>query len=204
MDQDLGVSFLKSAWDIKPTQSLRDKLDQFVRPYRLQAQRAHDRSVTSSGDHIPHEEAAKVIKQRSPFLRKPQTKIESRQTGKRKTRAVDDSKEPQRSRVPKDPRTQNALAEIAEFRVLDLGPHAPFYEADLIGKKVLITYNGQHPFYQKFMLQHRDNRSVIAAMDYLVYSLATAELRAMDEDTYKFIERLREDTSFNLRQLLST
>ena len=60
----------------------------------------------------------------------------------------------------------------------DLGPTAPFYDASLIGRKVLVTYNGQHPFYERFVLENRDNRSVISAVDFLVYSLATAELRA--------------------------
>jgi hypothetical protein len=204
LDHDLGVSFLKSAWDIKPSQSLRDKLDQFVSPYRRQAAKAYEKSGASTEDQIPHDEAAKVIRQRSPFLRKPQTKIEARQPRVPDSLNIKEDGDPKRTRCPKEPRTQVALADLAEFRVLDLGSHAPFYEADLVGKKVLVTYNGQHPFYQKFMLQQRENRSVIAAMDYLVYSLATAELMAATEDTYKFIERLREDASFNLRQLLAT
>ena len=33
--------------------------------------------------------------------------------------------------------------------------------------------------------------------------LGTAEIRSWDDQTYKFIQRMREDMSFNLRQLLT-
>jgi hypothetical protein len=96
------------------------------------------------------------------------------------------------------------LADIATFDVKDLGPTAPFFEASLVGRKVVVHYNGQHPFYQRFVLENRENRAVVTGIDYLVYSMATAELRAADDDTYQFISRMREDYSFNLRQLLTT
>lgn len=204
LDDELGVSFLKSAWDIRPTQSLKDKIRQVVDPYRRQARRFYNKSLTNSNDQVPHDEAAKVIRQRAPFLRKPVTTIEKRES---QDLVSDELKEPQattRSRDPHEPKTQKTLADIAAFEVMDLGTHAPFYEATMLGRKVTITYNGQHPFYQRFILENRDDRSTIAAIDYLVYSMATAELTQVGDDNWRFFERFREDTSFNLRQLLNT
>jgi hypothetical protein len=204
MDQDLGVSFLKSAWDVKPSQSLRDKLQEVVRPYLRQSRRFYNSTQTNSSEDIPHAEAAKTIKQRSPFLRRPKSIIERRASPQvapqLETREYE---EPKRSRTPRVPYVQSALTEAATFTVKDLGPTAPFFEAALVGRKVVITYNGQHPFYQRFILENRDNRSIVTGIDYLTYSIATAELLAQDEDTYRFIERMREDMSFNLRQLLT-
>jgi hypothetical protein len=145
-----------------------------------------------------------VIRQRSPFLRRPVTEIEKRLPRQSEQTRNGESDEPRRTRQPQDPKTQKVLADIAQFEVKDLGPTAPFYEASLSGRKVVVTYNGQHPFYQRFILENRDNRSVLTGIDYLVYSMATAELRALDDDTYQFLERMREDLSFNLRQLLTT
>jgi len=42
-------------------------------------------------------------------------------------------------------------------------------------------YNADHPAYQRLILDNRDNRGQIAAMDYLVWSLVAAELRNVDE-----------------------
>jgi hypothetical protein len=204
MDRDLGVSFLKSAWDIKPSQSLKDKLEQVVRPFVRQARRFYNASHSESGEQVPHDEAAKIIRQRSPFLRKPVTQIEKRAPREQSGAPINHHQEPHHERVPQDPRTQRALADIASFEVKDLGPTAPIFEAHLVGRKVVVVYNGQHPFYQRFVLENRDNPSVITGIDYLVYSMATAELRALDDDTFQFIERMREDMSFNLRQLLTT
>jgi hypothetical protein len=204
MDRDLGVTFLKSAWDIKPSQSLHDKLGQVVRPYIRQSRKFYNDSLHNSSEQIPHDEASKVIKQRSPFLRKPETRIETRESREEGTPRNGTSEPPRRTRLPQDPRTQRALADIATFDVKDLGPTAPFFEASLVGRKVVVHYNGQHPFYQRFVLENRENRAVVTGIDYLVYSMATAELRAADDDTYQFISRMREDYSFNLRQLLTT
>jgi hypothetical protein len=204
LDTELGVTFLKSSWELKPSQSLRDKIDQIVTPYMRQSRKMYYKSLPASSEEIPHDEAAKVITQRAPFLRKPKTLIERRAP---KTEPHDGEKRSDpgdRIRTPQRPRTQPALAETARFEARDLGPTAPIYEADLIGRKVIITYNTAHPFYQRFILENRDNRGVIAGIDYLVYSLAAAELRESDDSTFRFIERMREDMSFNLRQLLTT
>lgn len=205
MDADLGVKFIKSAWDVKPSQSLQDKLMEVAAPYVRQARRDYNKNLTSSEDQVPHHEAAKIIRQRAPFLRKPATVIEKRRAKSPSDgKAVETPAEGERSREPQEPRTQKALANYAEFQVKDLGVTAPIYEADLDKQRVIVTYNGQHPFYARYILENRDNPAAITLMDYLVYSLASAELLAKDDETAKFIERMREDSSFNLRQLLST
>jgi len=67
----------------------------------------------------------------------------------------------------------------------------------------VVTYNADHPAYQRLILDNRDNRGQIAAIDYLVWSLVSAELRNVDDEHAAFAERMREDASFNLRQLLT-
>lgn len=203
MDADLGVTFLKSNWDIKPSQSLKDKLTQTVSPYVRQVRKNYSKTSRSVEEEVSHDEAAKVIRQRSALLRKPMGQSEKR-TPAHVTGKSNKNGESGNTRTPTAPNTQRALADIATFAVKALGVTAPFYDADLDGKRVIVTYNSDHPFYQRFLLENRDNPSLITGIDYLVYSMATAELRASDDDTYRFIDRMREDTSFNLRQLLTT
>lgn len=204
MDIDLGVSFLKSSWDIKPTQSLKDKISQFIAPYARQARRSYNKSISYSDQQISSEEAVKVIKQRSAFLRKPQTIIEKREEKQNELNVEKTDSNSDRSREPRFPKIQKAGADLAVFEVKDLGLSSPFFEANLEGKKIVITYNGQHPFYNRFMLENRNNLSIINGIHYLVYSMASAELMSFDEDEAKFISTLRENYSFNLRQLLTT
>jgi hypothetical protein len=203
LDSQMGVSFLKSVFELKPTQGLRDKLDQVVAPYRRQSRNLYLKSRKDAPEGVPHEEAAKQIKSRSPFLRKPEAEIEKR--GPRKPShdgAKPKADGPERSRSPRA-RAQRALADQAVFEAKRLGTTAPFYEGTLIGRKVLVTYNADHPAYQRLILDNRENRGQIAAIDYLVWSLVASEIRNVDDDSARFMEAMREDASFNLRQLLT-
>jgi hypothetical protein len=173
-------------------------------PYARQARRNYDKSFKVSDQQVSHEEAEKVIKQRSLFLRKPNTIIEKRGSRLNENDKERKTENPDNSREPKFPRAQNSLADIVSFEVKDLDPNLPFFDVNLEGKKIVITYNGRHPFYQKFMLENRDNHAVINGIHYLVYSMATAEVMAYDEVEAKFLNKLRENYSFNLRQLLTT
>jgi hypothetical protein len=202
MDTQLGVTFLKSSVDIKPTQGLRDKIEQLTAPYRRQSRKMKLKSRKDAPEQVPHDEAAKQIKSRSPFLRKPKAEIEKR--GPRKKADGKDKKDnkSEKSRSPRD-RTQNALADQATFEAKALGATAPFYEGALIGRHIHITYNSDHPGYQRLILDNRDNRGQITGVDFLVWSLVSAELRNYDDNSARFMEAMREDASFNLRQLLT-
>jgi Histidine kinase-, DNA gyrase B-, and HSP90-like ATPase len=203
LDSQLGVSFLKSVFELKPAQGLRDKLDQVVGPYRRQSRKLYLQSRKDAPENVPHEEAAKQIKSRSPFLRKPEAEIERR--GPRKPTddgSKPESKPPERTRSPRA-RAQKSLADQATFDAKRLGATAPFYEGTLIGRKILVTYNADHPAYQRLILDNRDNRGQITAIDYLVWSLVAAEIRNVDDNSARFMEAMREDASFNLRQLLT-
>lgn len=202
MDSQLGVTFLKSSVDVKPTQGLSHKIDQLTAPYRRQSRKLYLKSRDDAPEQVPHDEAAKQIKSRSPFLRKPKAEIEKRGSRKKADSQQKETKETNRTRSPRD-RTQNALADQAIFEAKALGATAPFYEGTLIGRRIIITYNSDHPAYQRLILDNRDNRGQITGVDFLVWSLISAELRNYDDNSARFMEAMREDASFNLRQLLT-
>jgi hypothetical protein len=204
MDSQLGVTFLKSAFSVSPTQGVRDKIEAVTAPFRRQSRTLYKASKPESDEKIPHEEAAKQIKAKSPFLRKPEAEIEKREPREKtdEREPTDDTKEPTRTRSPRE-QVQKSLADQASFEARHAGPYAPFYEGSLDGRRVVVTYNADHPAYQRLILDNREDRGQIAAMDYLVWSLVAAELRNVDEDHARFAEVMREDASFNLRQLLT-
>jgi len=205
MDSDLGVTFLKSAWEVHLTQSLRDKVEQISRPYIRQARNLYKKTLKHTDDSVQHDEAAKTISQKALFLRKPPTMIEKRSgpsggDGSAGQQSTDGA----RTRKPQPPRDQKSLADRAEFQVRHMGVTAPIYDVEVEGRKLVIAYNADHPFYEHFVLENRDNRTMLTAIDFLIWSLGSAEMLANDEDTYRFISKMREDASFNLRQLLTT
>jgi hypothetical protein len=202
LDAQLGVSFLKSAFELKPSQALRDKLDHTVSPYRRQSRKLYLKSRKDADEQVPHDEAARQIKSRSPFLRKPPAEIEKRSPQTQTEPKPRPDKQPDHTRTPQK-RAQRSLADEAIFEAKQLGLTAPFYEGTLVGRKIMITYNSDHPAYQRLILDNRDNRGQISAIDYLVWSLVAAELRNVDDDSARFMEAMREDASFNLRQLLT-
>lgn len=204
LDAELGVSFLKSTGSLDPGQALKEKIKQIVVPYLNQSRRLYKKSTPKAKDNVPHEGAEQHIKARSPFLRKPEAEADKRssQSGKDKDRSGSEPTDTGRTRSPRES-AQKALADEAIFRAEHRGAHAPFYEGDLEGRKVVVTYNADHPAYERLILDNRDNLGQVAAIDYLVWSLVSAELRNVDQKHWEFVERMRIDASFNLRQLLT-
>lgn len=203
LDEHVGVTFLKSSAEVKPSQALRDKIRDISNPYRRQSQQMQRRSRKDADEQVPHDEAAKHIKSRSPFLRKPPAVIEKRERRDGPSPATPRKREePENGRTPRE-RAQRSLADQVRFEAKSAGPHAPFYEGYLEGRRIVVVYNADHPAYERLILDNRENRGQVAAVDYLVWSLVAAELRNVDDDNARFMEAMREDASFNLKQLLT-
>jgi hypothetical protein len=204
LDAELGVSFLKSTGSLDMSQALKERVKQAVVPYLNQSRKQYKMSTPKAKDRVQHNGAEQHIKARSAFLRKPEAMIEKRGSATKRDGSEKPGSQPKdlRKRSPRE-NAQKALADEAMFRAEHRGPHAPFYEGDLDGRRVVVTYNADHPAYERLILENRDNLSQVSAIDYLVWSLVAAELRNVDQKHFEFVERMRIDASFNLRQLLS-
>lgn len=203
-DEQLGVTFLKSAVELHPTQALKDKIDSIVYPYRRQSQARSKASKKDADIKVPHDEASKTIKSKAPLLRTPESDAPPAATQPPKDgQGSKDSKDGVGDTTERTPRpTRPTLATEARFEAKDGSEHDPFFEPSLDQKVVVVTYNAKHPAYERLILENRENRGQLAAIDYFVYSLAAAELRAVDDEHADFAERMRLDMSFNLKQLL--
>ncbi len=115
--------------------------------------------------------------------------------------------DPDRIRNPVPERQQSGgFAADAEFKTASMTSHGAIYMAEQVGRKVIITYNSDHPFYSRFIIEHgKNDKRVVAGIDYLVYSLASAELQQNNEyeDVAQLIENLKSIMSVNLRTLLT-
>jgi hypothetical protein len=89
-----------------------------------------------------------------------------------------------------------------KFQAAKLGKNGPIYEAEQVGRVTVIQWNIEHPFYERFVLERKDDQTLRTSIDFLVYSMATAELTTLNDENYEMIQNIKTVMSSNLRSLL--
>ncbi|RYX84210.1 ATP-binding protein [bacterium] len=208
LDDVMGVDFTKQ----KPkfNQAFRDRLLQELKPQingirkQLKSQRI---AVEDKENEIYHSEAARQIGQKAHLLAKPRLETEKREpsTTEPKTKGPELGGTKERVNAARTQKKEVALP--CRFETASMGQGGAIWEAEPRGKTLIITWNVDHPFYQRFILE---NPSMVTATDFLVYSLAAAEIMFTgddDEETQQkrqdMMNNIRTTLSSNMRQLLS-
>jgi hypothetical protein len=208
LDELMGVDFTKQKPE--PKQAILDKLKQALLPqFRALRGQVKSQRVRVESDDVSHEEAARLIGQKAHLLAKPKLKVEKRKspTNQGGQRTHGDGT---RTRVNASKTRQKHVSLPARFETASMTAAGPIWHAEPEGKTLVIIWNVDHPFYQRFVLENKDNPSMVSATDFLVYSLAASELVYVaeeDEDTNEdrraLMENIRATVSNNMRQLLS-
>jgi hypothetical protein len=199
-DEFMGVNFTKR--EIDPHQAIRDKIENLVSgQIRTIRNRIKSSRVTSEDKDITHDESEKIISAKSHLLIRPKAT---------KTDKPDDttSKGTGEARGKKPNGTQGEAGSSSpranvRFESVMLGASGPIYEAEQVGRLIVIQWNIDHPFYQRFILERKDDQTLRTSVDFLVYSLATAELTTLNDDNFETIQNIKSVMSSNLRSLLS-
>lgn len=79
----------------------------------------------------------------------------------------------------------------------------PIFQPEVNNGVITIYWNRDHAFYERFILDNKDNPSMLVAGDFLVFALAKAELGYTDETTKVMLEDIRGTLSSVMRQLLT-
>lgn len=206
LDQLFGINFTKK--NIVLTQSLEDKLKNYLGPQITSIknkQGQQNRKEAPENIKEIHQDASKEINRKAKLLIRPKALIEKRATSNKIT-----EKNPPRvpSTLTREPaeNTQTGFAANASFETSSMGISGEMYEAQQRGRTTVVTYNSDHPFYQRFILNYgNSDRALVAGIDYLIYSLATAELSLnLEEDDVRIlVNNFKGTVSSNLRTLLS-
>lgn len=208
LDKLMGINFTKR--DVNIEQSLLDKLSQYFRgqiaTIRNRAKRERATDTPEDVQEI-HSDVAQEIRKKSKLLMTPKAPKETRDQLGNKKRDVPTSPVTGEIRNPSPERQQHGgFAADCEFKSASMGIHGTIYDAEQVGRKVIITYNSDHPFYSRFILENsRNDKRVVAGVDYLVYSLACAELQQNvdEEQVIELIGNFKTIMSVNLRTLLN-
>jgi Histidine kinase-, DNA gyrase B-, and HSP90-like ATPase len=208
LDSLIGVDFTKQKPE--PKQAILDKLRDAIVPSvkSLRGRLAKARTSAGSSD-VPHNESEKQIGRKAHLLAKPKLEIEKRSpklnNGNRKT---ENGENKERKNFSNSQKKNVTLP--ARFETVSMTPAGPIWDSEVEGKTIVIRWNIDHPFYQRFLLENKENPSMITATDFLVYSLSSAELQYTqddDEETQNdrqyMMENIRATVSNNMRTLLS-
>ena len=205
LDRWVGIEFTKR--QVNLDQSVFDQLAATLIPTcrTIKRREATKKRVEMSGAQKEvHERAAKTIAEKDKLLIKPKARIERRASpGNVSTPKPPRTGEPDRERK-NFARVQTLDAKLnCEIREERLGPNGQIYECDLEGKKIVLRYNVEHPFYQKFVVDNLDDTRLVTTVDFLIYSMASAELRMLDDGVYEAANNFKAVMSANLRTLLN-
>lgn len=199
LDQEMRVEFTKR--DLKPKQNILKAIKDIIYPQLMSLRKEIKREQVRSNDKEEiHKQSAQNIAQKSQLLIKPDIKIEKRKSPEN-TSGSAVAKDTGQIRNPNTIQNIRSQRIDVEFQVRNMSTNGPLFDVDQIGRRTLITYNADHPFYMKVFAENNDD-SVKTYIDYLIYSLATAKLKTFDEDQLDRIESYMSVFSSNLRTLM--
>lgn len=208
LDKLMGINFTKR--DVNIEQSLLDKLSQYFKGQIATIRnRANRERSTETPDDVQdiHADVAQEIRKKSKLLMTPKAPKETRVSLKDKPKASVSDSITDKVRNPSPERQQQGgFAADCRFESASMGVHGTIFDTEQVGRTVIITYNSDHPFYSRFILENsRNDKRVVAGVDYLVYSLACAELQQNtdDEEVANMIGNFKTIMAVNLRTLLN-
>ena len=202
LDNEMGVRFTKDG--VSPNQAITDFLKQEIGGQIESVRKMFIKSrIADKSKEIDHNESASVIAKKSKLLITPEKVIERREPRANTTdRPIKPENDESRERTPKETKvSSNGLG--ARFETLSMGREGSLYDCYQEGKVIVIQWNVDHPFYEKIILVHKDRKDITAGIDFLVYALASAELKTTNDDNSELISTIKSIMSSNLRALLS-
>ena len=207
MDFAMGVNFRKNGIDMMDSidNALRVQISPQIKTVRKKYETATE---TSDEEKEEHTLAQKIINKMSNTLTLPKVKKEVRDTNEireeeknEEQKETDNKKKDERIRRPI--KTENINA-VAEFELKHMGETGNIFGISQVGKKIIISWNIDHVFYKKFIAENVANENVVRFADFLIYTLASAQIQYMADDEEKLIimDNIISTMSANIRNLL--
>lgn len=207
VDEAMGVNFTKNNIDM--IDSIDDALQHALKPQINSMKNRIGREKKATDEEMSsHIEAEETINKKAKVLITPAIKKEHRNSPKpkdteeKKERVEKPEDEERRIRIPK--KYQGANANV-RFDTMHYGQSGVMFEAEQEGKTTVIRWNVDHPFYNRFVRENADNKTLVTSVDFLIYSLAVAQIQAIgkDDDKAQMIENVISTMSTNMKVLLS-
>ncbi|MED4061109.1 ATP-binding protein [Priestia megaterium] len=194
LDDNMGVNFQKNGVDLD--QAIFDKIHTDVKHQIIAINRMLQKGKAAKGaQDIDHKESERHINKKAPLLRTPKP---SDDVGKQINKQKNEEGGRGKDKNPRKPREDVRV----RFEAQHDGKAGHIYEARMEGKTTVIVWNIDHPFYERFVVGTKDDKALSTSIDFMIYSLATAELNIMNDETLDMIEEFKNVMSLNLNTLL--
>lgn len=195
LDELMGVHFTKRSFSM--VQGLKDKIKEITRSQIARIRNMADEQRPKTEKEISHKEVEQLISKKSKLLIKPDA--EPHESTKRDKKKGGESKEP--TDIDRDG-PHERLRRICSFEEASMDRLGPLFYPYMIGSKLVIRWNVDHPFYAKVFVPKKEDKTFVTAVDFLIYSLASAELKNRSDENISHFEEMRSHMSANLRVLL--
>jgi Histidine kinase-, DNA gyrase B-, and HSP90-like ATPase len=194
LDDLMGVHFTKRSISID--QALHDKIKEFSKSQIREIQKIADSERPKDERAVSHNDSEKLISKKSKLLVKPPAEEEDPKKDKvqHKEQKMTEKAERQSDYVER-------LRLICKFEERSMEKVGPLYAPSMQGKKVIVTWNSDHPFY-KLIVEKKEDKTFVTALDFLIFSLASAELKSINDENVSLLEDIRQYMSQNLRVLI--
>lgn len=202
LDEVMGVSFTKH--EIRPSIAMQNKLEQVVKPHLSAITKKLTEHWNKAGSMgVNHQFAERQIQAKAKQLLTP-TGFKERRTSpvRAETPKTGAKKAETGKRRESMTKGQRSLANYARFDHVTLGRSGPLFDCYTQGKTTVVEVNVNHPFFEEIYLKSED-KDVRLSIDYLLYSMAAAQLAVQTDENYGVLEDHRTFMSSNLRTLLS-
>jgi len=202
LDNEMGVRFSKDG--ISPNQVVSDFLSneiggqiRSITNFLKKEQRASEDSL------VDHSGSETVIAQRAKLLITPDAEIEKRSQKQNSGNSEKKESESDNNRENFSKIKTSPAGLGVKFESAAMGKEGILYDAYQKGKIIVICWNTDHPFYDRVILANKESKDIISAIDYLIFALASSELKNANDDNVVLMMNLKSIMSTNLRALLS-
>lgn len=201
LDDWFGINFTKN--ELVPNQALIDKLDGSLRALiQMVRNRAKANQAVDKSKQIDHKESEDVIARKARLL-KTKDVLKERRSSPTK-HGEQEVREPQATKTREHIRNfqRGGKSIVVKFGEIDMGTTGDLYQTDFEGTTTVINWNISHPFHREMVAKYSGDKDISLPLDFLVFSLATAELNLQNDDNRLLMEQIRGDLSANLRVLM--
>lgn len=194
LDESMGVNFQKNGVDLE--QGIFDKIQTDVKHQIIAINRMLQKGkAAKEAKDINHKESERHINKKAPLLKTPKpTDDIDKQVNKEKKQGGGRGKDKNQRKPREDVRVR--------FEAQHDGKAGHIYETRMEGKTTVIIWNIDHPFYERFVVGTKEDKTLSTSIDFMIYSLATAELSIMNDGTLDMIEEFKNIMALNLNTLL--
>lgn len=195
MDDAIQIDFAKSRVNL--VQSLRDKIQALANPHIVYIRNQFKKTTaTKEIGGIQHSESEAEISKKAKILELPEAPRQSRPDIEAKRK-----RQPRKEEAPTEERSKR-LRRVCRFEEVDFGAQGQLYEAYPDGNSIVVQLNTSHPFYQRIIEPYVNNPDVRNAIDFLLFSMASAEMKhSINEEKLELLTSYKTTVSSNLRSL---